>query len=149
MPTQHGPEHYPLHAHRASANQHVSDSTLPLSIQSTPTTAPTEQLLFYLPIGCGCTPICSLFGSTDAYNGGVCQCMLLQSIQFGTVLPYGSTVLLSTCMDTCFLSIQHTLEFTWYPILDSLIGALSCAPHNNFKYNPFIPQLHSCRSRRS
>jgi hypothetical protein len=27
--------------------------------------------------GYGCTPICSLFtGSTHAYNGGVCQCML-------------------------------------------------------------------------
>jgi hypothetical protein len=32
--------------------------------------------------------------------------------------------------------VLSTLEFTWYPILEgSLIGALSCAPHN-FKYNP-------------
>ncbi len=49
------------------------------------------------------------------------------------------------CMDTYLLSIR-SLEFTWYRLLlDSLIGALSCAPHN-FYYSLLLPQLHSCRS---
>jgi hypothetical protein len=55
------------------------------------------------------------------------------------------TMLPAICMDTCILSIQDTVKFTWYPILDSLIGALSCAPHN-FYYSLLLPQLHSCRS---
>jgi hypothetical protein len=75
---------------------------------------------YYLPIGYGCTPICSLFaGSTDAYNGGVCQCMLLQSIPSGTCYciymrryTHGCTVLLAMCMGTCFLSIVYLVPNT-------------------------------------
>ena len=54
------------------------NSTVSLSHTKKPTKALTKQLLFYFPIGCGCTPICSFFVSTDAYNGGVCQCILLR-----------------------------------------------------------------------
>lgn len=56
---------------------------------------------------------------------GTCYCIYMQQYTHGCTV-----LLLATCMDTCFLSIQHSLKFTWYPILDSLIGALSCAPHN-------------------
>jgi hypothetical protein len=55
-----------------------------------------------------------------------CHCIYIQQY------TYQCTVLLAACMDANFPSIQP-LEFTWYPILqsvDSLIGALSCAPHN-------------------
>ena len=77
------------------------------AIQRKLTTTPTEQLLFSFPIWCGCTPICTLFGSTDAYNGGVCQCIPLQSIWFATTVQWQYCV---TCH--CTYEEQYTFVCT-------------------------------------